>query len=253
MNREEIYKTIEMGDSKRSRLGAVYDVVMLVMIIISIVPLAFREQNQLFVWFDRVSVAMFVVDYLLRWYTADIKLNYKRRWLNFVAYPFTFMAILDLLSILPSLGLFGRTFKMFRVIRLMKIARVFKLFRYSKHIQILFNVLKREKYVLLTVLGVSVFYIFVTALIMFNVEMGESSDGHIIFNTFFDAVYWATVTLTTVGYGDIYPVSEFGRIVSMLSSLFGVAVIALPSGVITASYLDELREWKKHNNKHPKE
>ena len=61
------------------------------------------------------------------------------------------------------------------------------------------------------------------------------------FNSFFDALYWATVTLTTVGYGDLCPVTDLGRLISMISSLLGIAVIALPSGVITASYLDELR------------
>ncbi|WP_314673049.1 potassium channel family protein, partial [Segatella salivae] len=62
------------------------------------------------------------------------------------------------------------------------------------------------------------------------------------FHSFFDALYWATVTLTTVGYGDMCPVTDIGRFVSMLSSLFGIAIIALPSGVITARYLDELRK-----------
>ena len=68
--------------------------------------------------------------------------------------------------------------------------------------------------------------------------------GNTNFEDFFDALYWATVTLTTVGYGDMIPVTDVGRLVSMLSSLFGVAIIALPSGVITASYLDELRNLK---------
>jgi voltage-gated potassium channel len=134
--------------------------------------------------------------------------------------------------------------KVLRIARLLKTFRLFKFLRYSRQIQILVKVLKKEKKILLTVMGIAVFYIFVTALIMFNVESGE--EGTAIFSSFFDALYWATTTLTTVGYGDIYPVSEIGRFISMLSSLFGVAVIALPSGVITASYLDELREQKKN-------
>ena len=60
------------------------------------------------------------------------------------------------------------------------------------------------------------------------------------FNNYFDAVYWATVSLTTVGYGDLYPVTIVGRIVAMLSSLFGIAIVALPSGIITAGYLNEI-------------
>jgi len=80
---------------------------------------------------------------------------------------------------------------------------------------------------------------------MFNVEPQMNPvTGEPTFKSFFDALYWATVTLTTVGYGDVCPVTSIGRFVSMISSLFGVAIIALPSGVITASYLDELRKGK---------
>ena len=74
---------------------------------------------------------------------------------------------------------------------------------------------------------------------MFNIENSS------MFNNFFDAIYWATTTLTTVGYGDIYPLTSIGKVISMFSSLLGVAIIALPSGVITASYLEELRNSKK--------
>ena len=73
---------------------------------------------------------------------------------------------------------------------------------------------------------------------MFNVE-GDS------FETFFEAIYWATVSLTTVGYGDIYPVTTAGRIITMISSIFGIAIVALPAGIITAGYMDELSEEKK--------
>ena len=72
-----------------------------------------------------------------------------------------------------------------------------------------------------------------SALVIFNVEP-ES------FNTFFDAIYWATVSLTTMGYGDIYPVTTLGRIVTMVSSIFGIAIIALPAGIITAGFMEQL-------------
>ena len=81
----------------------------------------------------------------------------------------------------------------------------------------------------------AVAYVLISALVIYNVEP-ES------FNTFFDAVYWATISLTTVGYGDLYPVTTIGRIVTMISSVFGIAIIALPSGVITAGYLSEINK-----------
>ena len=117
--------------------------------------------------------------------------------------------------------------------------RVFKFLRYSRNIRVLTKVMRKEKSILMTVFFIAIGYIFVTALIMFNVE------DSIMFEDFFDALYWATTTLTTVGYGDIYPATNLGRVISMFSAILGVAVIALPSGVITASYLDELREAKK--------
>jgi voltage-gated potassium channel len=125
---------------------------------------------------------------------------------------------------------------------MLRIFRLFKFIRYTDKFQVLGRVIRKEKGVLLTVLGVAIFYVFLTALIMFNAEPHINPEtGAATFENFFDALYWATVTLTTVGYGDMIPVTDIGRFVSMLSSLFGVAVIALPSGVITASYLEELR------------
>lgn len=216
-----------------------YDWMMLIFIVISLIPLAFRDQTTTFIWFDKISVSVFIIDYLLRWLTADYKLPNRPKWQAFLLYPFTILAIIDLLSIIPSFTLFNRALKLFRLTRLLKIMRIFRFVRYSKHMQILFNVLHKERHILFTVFLIAIAYIVVTALIMFNVE--ESA----MFEDFFDALYWATTTLTTVGYGDIYPATDLGRIISMFSAIFGVAVIALPSGVITASYLEELREEKK--------
>lgn len=220
---------------------------MLFAIVVSIIPLMFFEELKWFKYVEIVTVVIFVIDYLLRWITADFKME-KKGW-AFVLYPFTPMAIIDLLSILPGFNVLGQGFKIFRVTRLLKILRLFKFLRYSDKIALFMRVLKKEQNVLLSVLAIAVFYVFLTALIMFNVEPHiNPNTGAITFSDFFDALYWATVTLTTVGYGDLCPVTDIGRCVSMLSSLFGVAIIALPSGVITASYLDELRALKNNDS-----
>ena len=81
---------------------------------------------------------------------------------------------------------------------------------------------------------------------MFNAEEDINPEtGRYLFDTFFDAFYWAVCTLTTVGYGDLYPISTTGRIVSMISSVVGIAIIALPSGIITAGYMEELKNRRK--------
>lgn len=235
--RKQLFDIIETESN--TVLSRLYDWIMLILIVISLIPLAFRDQTTTtFIWFDKISVSAFIVDYLLRWLTADYKLPNRPKWQAFLLYPFTVFAIIDLLSIIPSFTVFNRAFKLFRITRLLKILRVFRFLRYSKNMRILFKVLHKERHILFTVFLIAVAYIFITALIMFNLEESD------MFENFFDALYWATTTLTTVGYGDIYPKTDLGRVISMFSAVFGVAVIALPSGVITASYLEELKDEK---------
>ena len=240
--RKRLYSIIEQG-RENDWVSYIYDVIMLLAITASIIPLMFVEDYKCFKIIEQVTVIFFIIDYILRWITADFKVGKQK--LSFLIYPFTGWAILDLLSILPGLHILGKGFKILRITRLLRILRLFKFIRYSDSIQVLGKVINKEKTILWTVLGIAVFYVFLTALIMFNVEPHVNPNtGTVTFVNFFDALYWATVTLTTVGYGDVTPVTEFGRFISMISSLFGVAIIALPSGVITASYLDELRNRK---------
>ena len=244
--RKRIYEIIEPAQGN-DKISLLYDIIMLIAIAVSIIPLMFVEDNLAFRIIEQVTVSFFIIDYLLRWITADYRLAKKGG--SFLLYPFTGWAIIDLLSILPVFSILGQGFKIVRLTRLLRILRLFKFIRYTDKIQVLGRVVRKEKDVLLTVLVIAIFYVFLTALIMFNAEPHMNPvTGAPTFASFFDALYWATVTLTTVGYGDLTPVSDIGRFVSMLSSLFGVAIIALPSGVITASYLEELRANKNDSN-----
>lgn len=244
--KQRVYEIIEpSGDG--DRLSKVYDILMVVTIVTSLVPLAFKDTNVLFLWIDYVSAGIFILDYLLRLCTANLKLQKGIK--SYFIYPITPMAIIDLISILPSLIMLNDGFRLLRVLRLLrslKVLRALKILRYSKSFYIISNVFKKQKRVLGAVGAMAVAYILVSALIVFNAEPEA-------FATFFDAVYWATISLTTVGYGDIYPVTTIGRVITMVSSIFGVAVIALPSGVITAGYLAEFQEEDEKNKKETEE
>lgn len=230
--RKRICEIIEVADEK-DKVSSFYDGFMLSAIIISILPLCTKNQHILFGYIDKVAMAVFIIDYILRWITADLKLGkYHSR--AFVLYPFTPMAIIDLLSILPSLTVLNSGFRLLKLFRLIRTFRIFKFFRYSKSIGMITRVLKNEKDVLFAVGYLAVSYIVVAGLIMFQVEP-ES------FDSLFDAIYWSTTALTTVGYGDIYPITVFGKLVSMISSVVGIAVVALPAGVITGGYIDEVK------------
>lgn len=239
---EKIINIIEPKDE--NRLSRIYEWFMLIAIAIGVFPLMFRSHNTLFLCFDIVSCVCFIVDYLLRWITAKGR-SEKKSWVSFVIYPFTPMAVIDLLSILPTIGLLSPTFKAARFSRLLKILRVVKIIRYFESLEIILSVIRKQKKVLYAVLSMALFYTFITAMIMFNAEEEVNpATGEPLFRNFFDAFYWAVCTLTTVGYGDLYPISNIGRVISIISSLVGIAIIALPSGVITAGYLDEIRERK---------
>lgn len=243
ISREKIYRVIEQG-REDGKSGTAYDTLMFLAILASIAPLMFVNEYPIFRYIELVTCSLFGIDYLLRWATADFRLQ-KGGW-SFVLYPFTAWAIVDLLSILPCFSPLSNGFKLFRITRLMRVLRLFRYLSYFDQMRMLNKVLKKEKVVLLSVLGIAIFYVVITALVMFIVEPRINPvTGEVTFESFFDALYWATVTLTTVGYGDLTPVTNFGRLVSMFSALFGIAVIALPSGVITASYMEELRNMKK--------
>jgi voltage-gated potassium channel len=236
--RQRIHQIIELAE-ENDIASRIYDIFMMLIIFLSLIPLAFKEQSVAFLWLDRISVTIFIIDYILRFVTADLKLEGKGM-RAFIIYPFTPMAIIDLFSILPSITILNSGFRLLKIFRLMRNFRVFRVFkavRYSKNVMIILRVLKRQRDSLLVVLWLAVAYVLVSALIIFNVEPQT-------FHSFFDAVYWATVSLTTMGYGDIYPMYMAGRIITMLSAILGIAVVALPASIITAGYMEEIHSEK---------
>lgn len=230
---------------KDGSFSQVYDYIMIVAIIMGTVPLLFREQIRLFWYFDIISGIIYLVDYILRWITCDLRSN-KPKWKSFLLYPFTPMAILDLLSILPSFNLLSRAYKLTKAIRLLKILRFTRIVYYIGPLEIFVSVIRKQWKQLMAVMLVAFFVILITAIVIFQSEHEiDPVTGEYIFKNFYDAFYWAAVTLTTVGYGDFYPVSNLGKTLSIISSLFGIATIALPSSIITAGYMQELNRRAK--------
>lgn len=232
--RKRLFEIIEKSNGKDIS-STMYDLFMLCTISASIVPLAFKEQSIVLISVDYVCTIIFIVDYILRWLTADKKINNKY---SFLLYPFTPMAIIDLIAILPTFNIINSAFRLLKIFRAFKVVRIFKAFRYSKNFMMISRVIKKNALILLSLLVCAIFYIIVSALFIFSLEP-ES------FKNFFEAIYWATTALTTVGYGDIYPVTVGGRWISMISSFFGIAMVALPSGVITAGFISEMQGEKE--------
>lgn len=236
--REKIFQIIEVA-GENDTISRIYDVTMMTSIVFSLLPIALKSTSGWLGIVESITVSVFVLDYMLRLITADFKLEKGIK--SFLLYPFTPMAIIDILSILPSVTAINQSFrvlKIFRLLRTLRVFRVFRAVRYSKSVTMIINVFKKQKESLLIVGWLAVGYILVCALIIISIEPET-------FVTFFDAVYWATVSLTTVGYGDIFAVSTAGKIITMISSVFGIAIVALPAGIVTAGYMEELNNGRE--------
>jgi len=232
--REQIYILVE-NTKPHNKLYRLYEWFITAVALLSIFPLLFKGSDSIaaFIILDRITVYLLFADYVLRWICRDYTTNQKGL-KPFLLYPLSPFAIIDMLSLLPTLGILGNQFRILRMLR------VFMLLRYSKNFTYISNVFKKERKTLGSVLAIAIAYIFVSALAMFTYEPDT-------FDNFFGALYWATTALTTVGYGDVYPLSTIGRFISMISSLFGIAVIALPAGIITAGFMEEIGRTKEED------
>ncbi len=230
--RLKLYNILEEKD--KSTIGYIYNISLMFIILVNLSLLAFKETTSAVIIIDRITVVFFCIDYILRIITADYKL--QKGVASFFIYPFTPLAIIDILCILPSLGVLSGIFRIIKVLRffrVIRILRIFKLFRRLKSIRITYHVIKNARVPLISICVFAVCYVLVVALIMFNIEPDT-------FPTFLDAIYWSTMSLTTIGYGDIVPLTALGKIITMISAFMGIAIIAMPSGIIAGGYIKEV-------------
>lgn len=242
--RKQLYSILDVQDN-HSLLSKSYNIANILITLISLIPLLFHQQTEALIIVEGLTIVFFVIDYILRFMTADIKFGYKKPLVAFISYPFTPYAIIDLLAILPFLTVLNqslRLFRLFRLARSLRIFRTFRVFRFSKSYALLERTIKKQKDSLILVIGLTLAYIFIAALLVFNIEPET-------FPSFLEALYWSTASVTTVAYGDVYPTSVIGQVFSMLSYLVGVMIIALPTSVITAGYIDEIEIEKESKNK----
>ena len=184
-----------------------------------------------------IVVVIFTVEYAARWLLAGNRLTYP-------LHPF---AIIDLLVILPFYLQFGIDLRALRALRLLRIFRILKLARYSQALQTLGEAVKRSA----PELGVFAFMVAVVVLLsamaLYYVEHDAQPE---VYSSIPASLWWAIVTLTTVGYGDVYPVTLLGRFVAALIMLTGIGLIAVPTGILSSTMTDLLGERREQKQKH---
>jgi len=193
--------------------------------------------------FEVVSVIIFSIEYTLRLWVSDLYYPDKPKWKARIRYAFTGMAIIDLIAILPFYipFLIPIDLRVLRTLRLVRLMRLFKANRYTKSMEIILKVLKAKSSELISSIIMIMTLMFISSAIMFNVE-NQAQPG--VFRTIFDSLWWASATFTTVGYGDIYPITAMGKFLSAIISIFGIGLVAIPTGII-ASGFSEIHQQKE--------
>lgn len=196
--------------------------------------------SHLFTTFELFSVIVFTEEYLLRVWTADLRFPQKTKMKARIAFIFSGMAIIDLLAILPFyVPLTLRIdLRVLRILRLTRILRVLKLGRYSKSLALIGRVLKRSKADLAVTLFITFLLLLLASSLMYFVENPAQPDK---FPNIIASAWWTIITLTTVGYGDVYPITVIGKILGGIIALLGIGLVALPTGIISSGFMEEIR------------
>ncbi|GAB4400784.1 MAG: ion transporter [Microscillaceae bacterium] len=195
----------------------------------------------IFFYFEVFSVIIFSLEYLLHCWTAPLRYPRQSHMGARVRYVFSFMGIVDLLSILPFyLPFFIRIdLRALRALRLVRLLRVFKLNRYSPSLALLAEIIEEKKQELSITIFLTFILLLVASTLMYHLEHEIQPER---FPNVGATFWWAVATLTTVGYGDVYPVTNWGRFLSGCIALLGIGIVALPTSILSASYLEKLQQ-----------
>jgi len=213
-------------------------------VILATVQSLSNQYSKFFRLFEIVSVIIFTIEYILRVWSCTINENVKHPVFGRLKYLVTPFAIVDLLAILPFYlpRLIPVDLRFLRALRLIRLFRVLKIARYNDAIATLKNViLKKREELMVTVFTVFIFLILLSS----TVYLVENPVQPEAFPDIPTAMWWGVVTMTTVGYGDIYPITVLGRIFAAIVSVLGVGLFALPAGFLASGFSEELRKGKK--------
>lgn len=243
--KNKIFKIIQPADNS-SILSKMFDLVIVTLILINTVTIIAATFSlsalkiRIFLIIEIVSVIIFSVEYILRLWTADLLYPEKKPFIARIKFFFSPMAIVDLLAILPFYipFLLPIDLRILRLIRLLRLFRLFKMNRYTSGLSSIGNVLKKKSDQLVSSIFVVFLLMIISSVIMYYFENPVQPDA-------FSGLWWAISTFTTVGYGDIYPLTVAGKIFSAIIALLGIGLVAVPTGIISAGFMENIEDNNK--------
>ncbi|RMG76199.1 MAG: ion transporter [Bacteroidetes bacterium] len=230
--KEKLHEIIFEADTPEGKL---FDVILLILILLSVFVVmlesveAYKARwGMVFFILEWIFTVIFTIEYILRLYTVYRPIKYAT----------SLFGIIDLLSILPAfLGIFftgAHSLIVIRALRLMRVFRIFKLGHFLKEGRVIVKALKASRAKITVFLSFVILMVTIIGSVMYLIEGAYGNEG---FSSIPRSMYWAIVTLTTVGYGDITPVSEIGQFLSALVMILGYAIIAVPTGIVTTELI----------------
>ncbi|MTI62131.1 MAG: ion transporter [Firmicutes bacterium] len=240
----QIIEKAENGDKTSLR----FDYFIVTLIFLNVVAIILESYNSIysnysfeFRVFEIISVFVFTVEYILRIWTSDIEIKESSKIKSIVKSIISPMVLIDLLAILPFYlpMLIPFDLRFLRMIRIIRFFRLFKLNRYSKSLKLVGTVLKKKKSELFVTIFVTFILLLIASTLMYYIENKAQPE---VFPNIITSFWWAIATLTTVGYGDVYPVTAMGRLLSGIIAFLGIGLVALPTGIISSGFMEEIND-----------
>jgi voltage-gated potassium channel len=241
-----------VGDKHWDKIINVFIICLIILNVLAVmletVPSLHNDPDWLkfFHYFDLVSVIIFSIEYILRVWSSNHEEKYKHSIKGRIRYMLSTGALIDLLAILPFYlhVIIGLDLRVLRMLRLMRFFRLFRLTAYMKSAHMIVNIFKSRISELLLSLVLVIFLIIFSSCAIYFAEHNHPVNKE-LFTSIPATIWWSVVTLTTTGYGDMYPMTTLGKLMAGVIMLTGVAFFALPAGIITAGFLEEFRKNKK--------
>lgn len=238
-----------VGDKHWDKIINVFIIILIILNVIAVMLETIKpihtKYKTFFDYFDLVSVIIFTIEYILRVWSSNHEEQYKHSFWGRLKYMVSPGALIDLIAIVPSFlhAFIGLDLRILRMLRLLRILRLFRLTAYTKPARMISNVFRKRANELAISFVLAIFLIIIASCIIYFAEhLTPAPDQPAsLFTSIPKTIWWSVVTLTTTGYGDMYPVTNLGKGLAIIIMLTGIAFFALPAGIITAGFIDEFR------------
>ncbi len=224
--KDYIKSIVEINDNRMSRIFAFFIQALILVSIVTFsmetIPSLKPQTRTILQSIELLCVIVFTIEYLLRIFVADSKPKFI----------FSFFGIIDFLAILPFYLSFGVDLRSLRALRFLRLFRVLKLVRYNRAMNHFTRAIKSAKEEILLFIFITLILIYFAAVGIYYFE-NQAQPEH--FSSIFDSLWWAIITLTTVGYGDVYPITVGGKIFTFIILMIGLGIVAIPTGIISSA------------------